>query len=158
LLTRYAARDARPDPQSNVYGSAKTIATDWLCSYYAAMKDIRVVDRRGWRSAQQSAENSHRPFRKARAGHAAVSHMKTLQNFNSRATSQPLQSGASSRHPRHLQTKTLDGIGRGNVLSPPDRRLGLGKLWSPTAARRYSGNAICCRCSQGCDFGIVVEG
>jgi putative transposase len=66
------------------YGCAKTIATDGLCSYSAAMKDIGVADRQevGGR-LNNRAENSHQPFRRRERVMQRFRSMKALQKFSS---------------------------------------------------------------------------
>src|SRR5471032_2910755 len=97
------------------YGRPKTIVTDGLCSYPAAMKEFGISDRQdAGRRLNNRAENSHQPFRRRGAGHAAVSQHEgpAKIQFNSRPSPQPFQSGASSRQPRRLQTQTLGRAGR----------------------------------------------
>jgi len=66
------------------YGRPKTIVTDGLCSYGAAMKDIGIADRQevGGR-LNNRAENSHQPFRRREQAMQRFRRMKTLQKFSS---------------------------------------------------------------------------
>jgi len=47
------------------YGRPKSVVTDGLCSYPAAMKDVGIAGRQEvGRRLNNRAENSHRPFRR----------------------------------------------------------------------------------------------
>ena len=64
------------------YGRPRSIVTDRLRSYGAAMKVIGIVDRqicRQW--LNNRAENSHQPFRRRERAMAAFKDLKTLQKF-----------------------------------------------------------------------------
>ncbi len=66
------------------HGCAKTITTDGLRSYRAAMKEIGVADRQEvGRWANNRAENSHQPFRRRERAMLRFRRMKTLQQFAS---------------------------------------------------------------------------
>jgi putative transposase len=66
------------------HGSAKTITTDGLRSYKAAMKDIGNADKQEvGRWANNRAENSHQPFRRRERAMLRFRRMKTLQKFSS---------------------------------------------------------------------------
>jgi putative transposase len=66
------------------YGRARTIVTDGLCSYRAAMKDLGIANRQetGGR-LNNRAENSHQPFRRRERAMQRFRSMKTLQKFSS---------------------------------------------------------------------------
>ena len=64
------------------YGRPRSIVTDRLRSYGAAMKVIGVVDRQvcgQW--LNNRAENSHQPFRRREGAMARFRDVKTLQKF-----------------------------------------------------------------------------
>jgi putative transposase len=66
------------------YGCAKSIVTDGLCSYPAAMKDIGIADRQEvGRRLNNRAENSHQPFRRRERAMQRFRSMGTLQKFSS---------------------------------------------------------------------------
>jgi putative transposase len=66
------------------HGQAKTITTDGLRSYRAAMKEIGNADRQEvGRWANNRAENSHQPFRRRERAMLRFRRMKTLQKFAS---------------------------------------------------------------------------
>ena len=65
-------------------GCAKTITTDGLRSYSAAMKELGIADRQEvGRYANNRAENSHQPFRRRERAMLRFRRMKTLQKFSS---------------------------------------------------------------------------
>ncbi|WP_158913359.1 IS6 family transposase [Caulobacter sp. S45] len=66
------------------HGCAKTITTDGLRSYRAAMKELNVADRQEiGRWANNRAESSHQPFRRRERAMLRFRRMKTLQQFAS---------------------------------------------------------------------------
>ena len=66
------------------HGCAKTITTDGLRSYGAAMKELGIADRQEiGRYANNRAENSHQPFRRRERAMLRFRQMKTLQKFSS---------------------------------------------------------------------------
>ena len=66
------------------HGCAKTITTDGLRSYGAAMKELGIADRQETgRYANNRAENSHQPFRRRERAMLRFRQMKTLQKFSS---------------------------------------------------------------------------
>jgi len=66
------------------HGCAKTITTDGLRSYRAAMKELSIEDRQEvGRWANNRAENSHQPFRRRERAMLRFRRMKTLQQFAS---------------------------------------------------------------------------
>ena len=66
------------------YGRPRTIVTDRLRAYSAAMKEIGAADRHevGGR-LNNRAENSHQPFRRRERATQRFRSMKTLQKFSS---------------------------------------------------------------------------
>ncbi len=66
------------------HGCAKTITTDGLRSYGAAMRELGIADRQEiGRYANNRAENSHQPFRRRERAMLRFRRMKTLQKFSS---------------------------------------------------------------------------
>src|SRR6202158_5574112 len=66
------------------YGRPRTVVTDKLCSYPAAMKEIGNADRQEvGRRLNNRAENSHQPFRRRERAMQRFRGMKTLQKFSS---------------------------------------------------------------------------
>ena len=66
------------------HGSPATIVTDGLKSYPAAMKDLRVEERREMgRWMNNRSENSHLPFRRRERVMLRFRQMKSLQKFTS---------------------------------------------------------------------------
>ena len=66
------------------YGRPRTVVTDGLCSYPAAMKEIGNADRQEvGRRLNNRAENSHQPFRRRERAMQRFRSMKTLQKFSS---------------------------------------------------------------------------
>ena len=64
------------------YGLPRTIATDRLGSYAAAMKEIGILERQDCgRWLNNRAENSHQPFRRRQGAMARFRDIKTLQKF-----------------------------------------------------------------------------
>ena len=91
------------------YGRSRTIVTDSLRAYSAAMKEISAADRHevGGR-LNNRAENSHQPFRRRERAMHRFRNMKTLQKsaqFTPRSTTISLTSGVWS--PGRLQAETL---------------------------------------------------
>ena len=65
------------------HGKPRTIVTDQLRSYGAAMKEIGNVDRQQTgRRLNNRAENSHLPFRRRERAMLRFRQMKTLQKFS----------------------------------------------------------------------------
>jgi IS1 family transposase len=92
------------------HGAPRSIVTDGLRAYSAAMSDIGVAAERhevGGRLNNQ-AENSHQPFRRRER---AMQRATEVQ-LSSRPGAQPIQSGAPSRHEASLQAETLCCLGR----------------------------------------------
>jgi putative transposase len=66
------------------YGRPKSVVTDGLCSYLAAMKEIGNADRHEvGRGLTNRAENSHQPFRRRERATQRFRNAKTLQKFSS---------------------------------------------------------------------------
>jgi putative transposase len=66
------------------HGRTRTIVTDGLRSYGAAMKEIGAADRQAsGRWLNNRAENSHLPFRRRERAMIRFRRMKTLQKFSS---------------------------------------------------------------------------
>jgi putative transposase len=66
------------------YGRPRSIVTDRLRSYRAAMKVIgNATDQRCGRWLNNRAENSHQPFRRREGAMAKFRDIKTLQKFAS---------------------------------------------------------------------------
>ena len=66
------------------YGRPRTIVTDGLCSYPAAMKEVGIADlQEVGRRLNNRAENSHQPFRRRERTMQRVRSMKALQKFSS---------------------------------------------------------------------------
>ena len=64
------------------YGRPRSIVTDRLRSYGAAMKAMGIVERRVCgRWLNNRAENSHQPFRRREGAMAKFRDVKTLQKF-----------------------------------------------------------------------------
>src|SRR5208337_593334 len=62
----------------------RSVVTDGLCSYPAAMKEIGNADRQDvGRRLNNRAENSHQPFRRRERAMQRFRSMKTLQKFSS---------------------------------------------------------------------------
>ena len=66
------------------YGCPKSVVTDGLCSYPAAMKEVGIAGRQevGGR-LNNRAENSHQPFRRRERAMQRFRSMKSLQKFSS---------------------------------------------------------------------------
>jgi phosphoglycerate dehydrogenase-like enzyme len=96
------------------YGRPKSVVTDGLSSYPAAMKEIGNADRHevGHR-LNNRAENSHQPFRRQEYAMQRFRSVKMLQKFSSvhAQAHNHYNQEASSRHPRSLQTETLGRAG-----------------------------------------------
>jgi len=66
------------------YGRPRSVVTDGLCSYPAAMKEIGNADRHEvGRRLNNRAENSHQPFRRRERAMQRFRSAKTLQKFSS---------------------------------------------------------------------------
>jgi IS1 family transposase len=119
------------------YGAPRSIVTDGLRAYSAAMNDIGVAaDRHELRSAQQSSGEFASALSAARTGDAALSKFEDAAEvqLSSRPGPQPLQSGAPSRHEASLQAETLCCFGRVARPCGIERRLRAGV--SPNASAK----------------------
>ena len=86
------------------YGRPRTIVTDGLCSYRAAMKEIGNSDRQEvGRRLNNRAENSHQPFRRRERAMQRFRSAKTLQKFSSVHA----QVHNHFNHERHLVTREV---------------------------------------------------
>jgi len=66
------------------YGRPRSVVTDGLCSYPAAMKEIGNADRHEvGRRLNNRAENSHQPFRRRERAMQRFRSARTLQKFSS---------------------------------------------------------------------------
>ena len=66
------------------YGRPKSVVTDGLCAYPAAMKEVGVAGRQEvGRRRNNRAENSHQPFRRRERAMQRFRSMKSLQKFSS---------------------------------------------------------------------------
>ena len=66
------------------YGRPRSVVTDGLCSYPAAMKEVGNANRQEvGRGLNNRAENSHQPFRRRERTMQRFRSMKTLQKFTS---------------------------------------------------------------------------
>ncbi len=98
------------------YGAPRSIVTDGLRAYSAAMNEIGVAAERhevGGR-LNNRAENSHQPFRRRER---AMQRFRSIEDaaevqLSSCPGAQPIQSGAPSRHEASLQAETLCCLGR----------------------------------------------
>jgi putative transposase len=96
------------------YGAPRSIVTDGLRAYSAAMNEIGVCRAaRGRRSAQQSRREFASAVSATRTGDAALSKSEDAAEvqLGSCPDAQPIQSGAPSRHEASLQAETLCCLG-----------------------------------------------
>ena len=113
------------------YGRPRTIVTDELRAYSAAMREVGNAGRQevgGRRSAQQSRGEFTSAVSTTRESHAAVSKHEDVAEvqFSSRPGPQLFQSRAPSRHEASLQAKTLGRVGGVARARGVDRRLRAG--------------------------------
>ena len=81
------------------HGRPRSVVTDGLCSYSAAMKEIGAPNRHEvGRSLNNRAENSHQPFRRRERAMHRFRNIKTLQKFSSVHA----EVHNHSNHERHL--------------------------------------------------------
>lgn len=84
------------------YGRPRVIVTDRLRSYFAAMREIRNLDRHCTeRHTNNRAENSHQPFRRRERAMTRFRRSSTLQKF----TSMQAQIYDHFYHQRHLENR-----------------------------------------------------
>jgi putative transposase len=96
------------------YGRPRSIVTDRLRSYGAAMKVIGIIDRqicRQW--LNNRAENSHQPFRQRERAMAGFRDVKTLQKFA--AVHASIHNHFS--HDRHLKRRDIFKQNRAAALT-----------------------------------------
>ena len=88
------------------YGAPRSIVTDGLSSYPAALKEIGVADRHEVGRRLNNRGELASAVSTARAGHAAVSkHEDTAEiQLSSCPGPKSFQSGTSSPHPQRIQT------------------------------------------------------
>ena len=113
------------------YGRPRTVVTDGLCSYPAAMKEIGNADRQEvGRRLNNRAENSHQPFRRRERAMQRFRSMKTLQKFSSvhalGSTTISIRSAISS--PAKFTNKDEPARWPSGAPSRPSGRFGLGVL------------------------------
>jgi putative transposase len=71
-------------PIMKKYGAPRSVVTDGLRAYSAAMNEIGAADRHEvGRRRNNRAENSHQPFRRRERAMQCFRSMKTLQKFSS---------------------------------------------------------------------------
>ena len=86
------------------YGRPRSVVTDGLCSYPAAMKEIGNADRhKVGRRLNNRAENSHQPFRRRERAMQLFRSAKTLQKFSSVQA----QVRNHFNQPRHLVAREI---------------------------------------------------
>ena len=108
-------------------GRPRTVVTDGLRAFSAAMKEIGNADRQeGSRGLNNRAENSHQPFRRRERAMQRFRSKRTFQKnqLSSRPGQQPFQSRAPSDHPPSLQAETQCRLG------PMARPRGLMAAWA----------------------------
>jgi len=106
------------------YGAPRSIVTDGLRAYSAAMNEIGVAAERhkvGYH-LNNRAENSHQPFRRRERAMQRFREDAAEVQLSSRPGPQPIQSGAPSRHEAGLQAETLCCLGRVARPCGVDRR------------------------------------
>ena len=129
------------------YGRPRTIVTDGLRTYSAAMKDVGNADRQEVdRGLNNRAENSHQPFRRRERAMQRFRRLKTLQKFSSVHA----QVHNHFNHERHLITRestSRDALPHWPSGAPSrlECRLSLGVLRHTQTSCRYSDKA----CSGG---------
>ena len=96
------------------YGRPRSIVTDRLRSYCAAMKVIgNATDQRCGRWINNRAENSHQPFRRREGAMAKFRDIKTLQKFASVHAS----IHNNFNHERHLNRRDIFKQNRSAALA-----------------------------------------
>ncbi len=121
------------------YGRPRTVVTDGLCSYPAAMKEIGNADRQEvGRRLNNRAENSHQPFRRRERAMQRFRSMKTLQKFSS-VHAEVHNHFNQEPSPAKFTNKDEPARWPSGAPSRPNRRLGL-RVLRPTQTT--------CRCSD----------
>src|SRR6516225_4662614 len=121
------------------YGRPRTVVTDGLAAYSAAMNEIGNADRHeiGPR-LNNRAENSHQPFRRRERAMQRFRSMRTLQKF----ASAHAQVHNHFNQERHLVTRQVYKQRRSAALAEwPNRRLGLPLLRTTQTTCRCSDKA-----------------
>ena len=96
------------------YGRPRSVVTDGLCSYPAAMKEVGIADRQELgRRLNNRAENSHQPFRRRERAMQQFRSMKALQKF----ASVHAQVHNHFNQERHLVTRQAYKQRRANALA-----------------------------------------
>jgi putative transposase len=96
------------------YGAPRSIVTDGLRAYSAAMKEIGATDRHEVRGRLNNrVENSHRPFRRRERAMQRFRSMKTLQKFSSVHA----QVHNQFNQERHLVTRQVYKLRRSAALA-----------------------------------------
>jgi putative transposase len=96
------------------YGRPRSIVTDRLRSYGAAMKVVGILDRqicRQW--LNNRAENSHQPFRRREGAMAGLRDVKTLQKLAAVHAS----THNHFNHHRHLNRRDIFKLNRAAALA-----------------------------------------
>ncbi len=100
------------------YGRPRTIVTDRLRSYRAAMEVIgNATDQRCGRWLNNRAENSHPPFRRREGAMAKFRDIKTLQKFASVHASVHASIHNHFNHDRHLNRRDIFKQNRSAALA-----------------------------------------
>ena len=137
------------------YGRPRSVVTDGLSSYPAAMSEIGNVDRQEvGRRLDNRAENSHQPFRRRERAMQRFRSAKTLQKFSSVHA----QVHKHFNQERHLVTRKIYKQRRLAALgecarSSPDSRLGLGKLCHTHTTCHWSAVGLTMSPRSGADIG-----
>ena len=96
------------------YGHPRTVVTDRLRAYSAAMKEIGNADRQEvGRGLNNRAENSHQPFRRRERAMLRFRSMRTLQKFSSVHA----EVHNHFNHERHLVTRRVYKQRRSTALA-----------------------------------------
>ena len=96
------------------YGRPKSVVTDGLCSYPAAMKEIGIAGGQKFGSRLNNrAENSHQTFRRRERAMQLFRSMRTLQKFSSTHA----QVHNHFNQERHLVTRAAYKQGRAATLA-----------------------------------------
>jgi putative transposase len=119
------------------YGRPKTIVTDGLCSYPAAMKEVGISGRQeAGRRVNNRAENSHQSFRRRERAMQRFRSMKTRQKFSSIHA----QVHNHFNQERHLVNRDVYKHGRSAALAEwrtlaAQSALGFGQTTEPARGR-----------------------
>ena len=121
------------------YGQPRSVVTDGLCSYSAAMRELGNADRHevGGR-LNNRAENSHQPFRRREWAMQKFRSTKTLQKFSSVHA----QVHNHFNQERHLVTRQIYKHRRTAVLAEWRALTGRSLLAKELVARRVAGSPL----------------